>query len=80
MQTLGIDVNGMTCGGCTGGVQRALAKMDGISQASVTLNPGVATVIADLNRVTVAQIESAISTLGFPAKVRLTAPDDRAHG
>ena len=80
MQTLSFDVNGMTCGGCSGSVQRALAKMDGVSQAAVTLSPGVATVVADLNRVTPAQIESAITQLGFPAKVRLIAPDEQALG
>ena len=61
MQTLSFDVNGMTCGGCTGSVQRALSKLDGISHAEVSLSPGVATVVADPARVTPAQIESAIS-------------------
>ena len=37
MQTLSFDVSGMTCGGCTGSVQRTLSKLDGISQAEVTL-------------------------------------------
>ena len=33
MQTLSFDVSGMTCGGCTGSVQRALSKIDGVSHA-----------------------------------------------
>ena len=73
MQTLSFDVNGMTCGGCTGSVQRTLSKLDGISHAEVTLSPGVATVVADPARVTPAQIESAIAELGYPAKVRPAA-------
>ena len=28
MQTLSFDIRGMTCGGCTRGVQRALSKFD----------------------------------------------------
>ena len=70
MQTLSFDVSGMTCGGCTGSVQRTLSKLDGVSHAEVTLRPGVATVLADPARVTSAQIESAITGLGYPAKAR----------
>ena len=33
MQTLSFDVCGMTCGGCTASVQRALSKINGVSQA-----------------------------------------------
>lgn len=79
MQTLSFDVNGMTCGGCTGSVQRALSKLDGITHAEVTLSPGVATVVVDPTRVTPAQIESAISQLGYPAKARPTGPSEQAR-
>ena len=72
MQTFSFDVSGMTCGGCTGSVQRALSKIDGVSHAEVTLHPGGASVLADPERVTSAQIESAIKALGYPAKVRAT--------
>ena len=70
MQTLSFDVSGMTCGGCTGSVQRALSKINGVSQADVTLRPGVATVVVDAARVTPDQLEAAITKLGFPAKAR----------
>ena len=70
MQTLSFDVSGMTCGGCTGSVQRTLSKIDGVSHADVTLNPGVASVVADPERVTSAQIEAAITGLGYQAKAR----------
>lgn len=70
MQNLSFDVSGMTCGGCTGSVQRTLSKIDGVSQAEVTLRPGVATVVIDLDRVTPSQIEAAITGLGYQAKAR----------
>ena len=79
MQTLSFDVNGMTCGGCTGSVQRALSKLDGISHAEVSLSPGVATVVADPARVTPAQIESAINQLGYLAKARPTEHSEQAR-
>ena len=78
MQTLSFDVSGMTCGGCTGSVQRTLSKLDGVSHAEVTLRPGVATVLADPARVTSAQIESAITGLGYPAKARPAEHDGHA--
>ena len=70
MQTLSFDVSGMTCGGCTGSVQRALSKIDGVVQAEVTLRPSVATVVVDAARVTPGQLEAAITKLGYPAKSR----------
>ena len=78
MQTLNFDVSGMTCGGCTGSVQRALSKIDGVSHAEVTLRPGAATVRADPARVTSAQIEAAITGLGYPTKARAAGPDGHA--
>ena len=78
MQTLSFDVSGMTCGGCTGSVQRALSKIDGVVQAEVTLRPGVATVVVDASRVTAAQLESAIARLGFPAKAQTAEPGGHA--
>ena len=74
MQTLNFDVRGMTCGGCTGSVQRALSKLDGVSHVEVTLQPGTATVQADPARVTSAQIESSITELGYEASVRPPDP------
>jgi copper chaperone len=70
MQTLTLDITGVSCGGCTGNVQRALSQIDGVSQAEVTLRPGVATVVTDPARVTPAQIEAAITLLGYPAHAR----------
>jgi copper chaperone len=45
VQTLSFDVNGMTCGGRTGSVQRALGKLDGVSQVPPA-RPGVPDCIA----------------------------------
>ena len=79
MQTHSFDVSGMTCGGCTGSVQRALSQIDGVSHVEVTLRPGVATVKTDPSRVTPAQIESAITRLGYPAHARPNHDDGRVH-
>ncbi len=68
MQTLKFDVQGMTCGGCTGSVQRALSGLEGVSHVDVTLRPGTATVQVDPARVTPAQIEAKLAGLGFEAR------------
>lgn len=80
MQTLRFDVSGMTCGGCTGSLERALGKVDGVSRAEVTLQPGTATVEIDPDRVTAVQIEAAITSLGFAAKARSGGPPHDAGG
>jgi copper chaperone len=74
METLKFDVKGMTCGGCTGSVQRVLSKIDGVSHVDVSLSPGSATLEADPTRVTPDQIEAAISSLGYHAKLHPAQP------
>ena len=39
--------HGMTCGGCTGSVQRTLSQIAGVSHVEVLLRPGTATLEAD---------------------------------
>lgn len=70
MQTLKFDVKGMTCGGCTSSVQRALSNIDGVSKVEMTLQPGSATVEADPDRVSAAKIESTLTGMGYEARVR----------
>lgn len=74
MQTMHFDVHGMTCGGCTGSVQRALSQIDGVSHVDVSLLPGTATVQADPARVTAAQIGRAITDLGYEVAFRPPDP------
>ena len=77
MQTLNFDINGMTCGGSTSSVQRALSKLDGVRHAEVTLHPGTATVVGDRARASPAPIQAAITDLGYSAKVRPTAQNQQ---
>jgi copper chaperone len=70
MQTLHFDVQGMTCGGCTSSVQRALSQLDGVNHVDVTLNPGSASVTVEPGVVTAVQIQSVFDDLGFAAQAR----------
>lgn len=76
MQTLTFDVHSTSCGGCTGSVQRALRKLDGISHAEVIL-PGTAFAQANPARINAGKIESVIIKLGYAAMVRAAAPDEK---
>ena len=55
MQTLEFDLQRMSCVGCNKNVQRALATVDGVSHAGVTLKPGIAFALVDTTRITAAQ-------------------------
>lgn len=70
MQTFKFDVKGMSCGGCTSSVQRALSSLDGVKKVEVTLPPGSATVEADPERVTAQTIESTLAGMGYEARAR----------
>ena len=70
MQSMTFDIHGMSCGGCVGSVKRALQKVDGVSDVDVSLNPGQATVNADVSLASAAQILAAITKLGYHANLR----------
>ena len=44
MQALSLDITGMTCAACAGRIERALARVPGVSDASVNLATEVAKV------------------------------------
>lgn len=71
METYELDVKGMTCGGCTSSVQRAISGLEGVKKVDVTLQPGSATVEADPARVTAQQIVSKLAAMGYEARERV---------
>ena len=72
METLKLDVRGMTCGGCSARVQHVLGRLEGVGQIEVQLRPGSVTVLVDPVRVTQAQIVSAVAKVGFVATLSTT--------
>ena len=77
MQSMTFDIHGMTCGGCVGGVQRALQKIDGVSDIQVSLHPGKVILKVDPLRISALQIEALIAKLGYQAKYRPSAIDEQ---
>lgn len=60
-----IYVSGIHCTGCTGRIERVLAKREGISSVSGNASTKVVTVDYDPSILTEADIKSAIAKIGF---------------
>lgn len=67
-------VEGMSCGSCASGVQRALSRLDGVSEATVNLASATATVAYDLAIVQPADLQAAVADAGYALKERSTTP------
>ncbi len=61
-------VQGMTCGGCAASVTRVIKALPGVSEATVTLQPGGAEVEFDPGQVNAETIVTAITKAGFDAQ------------
>ena len=65
METLTLNIKGMTCGGCVNSVTTVLQKLAGVSNVNVSLEQNNATISYDPARVKPAQFKSAIEDAGF---------------
>jgi Cu+-exporting ATPase len=68
-ETLVLPVEGMTCASCVLRVEKALRKVDGVSQASVNLATEKATIELDPLRVTPEQLREAVAGSGYTLQV-----------
>src|SRR5688572_12800436 len=64
-----IPVSGMTCAACSGRVQRALERSPGVSEASVNLMTGVATVHFDPAATSADRLVETIRGTGYGAEL-----------
>ncbi|MEA4940658.1 MAG: heavy metal translocating P-type ATPase [Christensenella sp.] len=60
-----LGVDGMTCASCSAAVERALKKLDGVTEASVNLATNRATFVYDPAKVKLAQVREAITKAGY---------------
>ncbi len=71
-QAVALKVTGMTCGGCANEIRNALLKVDGVYDAAVDFESGVAKVQFDGAKLDATKISAAIAKAGFtvagPAK------------
>lgn len=65
MQTETLHVTGMTCGGCVRSVTNALMGINGVSEASVSLDSGKVVVHYDELLATPDEFEAALLKSGY---------------
>ena len=72
IQSMALPVEGMTCASCVLRVEKALKKVDGVTEAAVNLATEKARVAFDPTRVTLAQLQKAVAESGYT----LVMPDE----
>ena len=65
METVKLNVEGMSCQGCIASVTRVLKAVPGVEDAVVTLKPGAATVTYDAGLTGVSALKAAIEDAGY---------------
>jgi Cu+-exporting ATPase len=73
-QSVTLLIDGMTCASCVRRVEKALAKVDGVSSASVNLATEKATVNFDPASVQISELEKAVEAAGYKAHPQLPEP------
>ena len=80
MQTEFLKITGMTCGGCTSNVTRALKAVSGVSNVQVSLSTGEATVHYDDRLASSDQLKSAVKNAGYGVNTTNTAQKSQGKG
>jgi copper chaperone len=65
METITMNVKGMTCGGCVASVTRVLKAVPGVSEVAVSLTPGTAKVTFDPAKTAAPALRGAIEDAGY---------------
>ncbi|HEX4682388.1 MAG TPA: heavy metal translocating P-type ATPase [Gemmatimonadaceae bacterium] len=67
--TITLPIGGMTCAACQARVQRALAKADGVSAASVNLMTNTASVTFDERQTDAGRLVDVVRSVGYEAEI-----------
>ncbi len=65
-----VAISGMHCAACAAALEKGLAKLSGVKQASVSFASGKAAIVYEPSRVNLAKIKNTISQLGYELVVR----------
>ncbi len=68
-QTVTLAVSKMTCAACPITVKKALSRVPGVTEVSVSFERKHATVVFDDSQTTVAALTRATADAGYPSKV-----------
>ena len=67
-RTVTLAVDNMYCELCPGIVKKSLAKVDGVSDVTVSFERKTATVVYDDNKGTLAALTAATTNAGYPSR------------
>jgi len=65
MESMTLEVEGMSCGHCKSSVEDALKGLDGITRAQVNLDTGEVEVTYDKTKVKVSDMREAVEEQGY---------------
>lgn len=71
VQTVTLDVAGMTCSSCPITVKKALTKVDGVQLVKTSLEKKEAVVTFDDSKTSVEKLSQATANAGFPATLKV---------
>ncbi len=71
-----LNVTNLSCGSCVNNIQQALAKIDGVGTADISVTNGRGQVTYDPARTSSAAIVKAVTDAGYPSTVRLDLSAD----
>ncbi len=80
MQNELLQVTGMTCGGCTSKVTKALTAIHGVSKAEVSLAAGEAAVQYDERLTSRDELQAAVKKAGFGLGEASSATKPKTRG
>jgi copper chaperone len=64
-KTTTLKVTGMSCGGCTANVEKALKGVNGVKNVTVNLKPGSAAVEFDTDKTNEKDLAAAVKKAGY---------------
>jgi len=70
VQTVTLDVPGMTCSSCPITVKKALSKVEGVQQVKTSLEKKEAVVMFDDSKTSLAKLSMATADAGFPTTLK----------
>ncbi len=79
-RTLHLHVMGMHCQSCANGIERALRKTEGVSEAHVNFAAGQATVTYDGSSVSPEELKKAVEDAGYEAELEPSDFSDSTSG
>ncbi|WP_083234379.1 copper ion binding protein, partial [Acholeplasma laidlawii] len=71
-----LSVKGMTCASCVASVEKATAKLDGITNVNVNLTTEKLTFDYDMDKVSIEDVKKAVKAVGYEILTETETADE----